>query len=709
MPEYNWPEEGKRSLIGKRHSRLDGPEKTSGSAKYALDINRPGMLFGKVLRCPHGHARVTKLDTSQAKNMPGVKAVRVIQDVGSEIQFALDEIAVVAAETEDMARDAIRAIQVEYEVLSHFVMEEDIGSAPETKVADEEVTGDPDAAMESAEVTHEGNYGIFVISHCCLEPHGQVVEWDDPQNMTAWCSTQNVSGLPAQFAEQLNIPASNVRAIVDYMGGGFGSKFGADRWGIECAELAREAGAPVKLLLEREAEITVAGTRPSAFAEVKLGATRDGTLTAWQSKTWGSGGIAGRGAPPMPYILEIPNRGHQHTVVPTNRGAARAWRAPRHPQGCFLTFSAIDDLSAKLRMDPMELMLKNLSITGARSKEYEEELQKGAELIDWKQKWHARGDSGSGPIKQGLGFAMHTWGGRAHRSNCEVSIQPDGSTEVKIGTQDLGTGTRTVLAVVLAETFGLPLEAVKVTIGDSRLPASGASGGSTTVGGVSSSTRRASQNALEQLFAKVAPDLGVPPDQLEAVGGKVQVKGNSSRSLTWQQASARLGGTPITAAGANPGAGKLNDSGVGGVQFADVSVDIETGVVKMNKLVAVQDCGLIIDMKTAESQVYGAMIMGVAWAISEELIPDPVTGRILNGNMEFYKLPGVGDIGELVVHMMTGPGYDERGVIGLGEPPAIAPGAAIGNAVANAIGVRVPYLPLTPDRVLDALEKGGQA
>ena len=170
-----------------------------------------------------------------------------------------------------------------------------------------------------------------------------------------------------------------------------------------------------------------------------------------------------------------------------------------------------------------------------------------------------------------------------------------------------------------------------------------------------------------------------------------------------------MGGTPITAAGANPGAGKLNDSGVGGVQFADVSVDVETVVVKMNKLVAVQDCGLIIDLKTAESQVYGAMIMGVAWAISEELIPDPVTGRILNGNMEFYKLPGVGDIGELVVHMMTGPGYDERGVIGLGEPPAIAPGAAIGNAVANAIGVRVPYLPLTPERVLDALEKGGQA
>ena len=170
-----------------------------------------------------------------------------------------------------------------------------------------------------------------------------------------------------------------------------------------------------------------------------------------------------------------------------------------------------------------------------------------------------------------------------------------------------------------------------------------------------------------------------------------------------------MGGTPITAAGANPGAGKLNDSGVGGVQLADVSVDVETGVVKMNKLVAVQDCGLIIDMKTAESQVYGALIMGVAWAISEELIPDPVTGRILNGNMEFYKLPGVGDIGELVVHMMTGQGYDERGVIGLGEPPLLLLVQLSAMQLLMPSGFVFPYLPLTPDRVLDALEKGGQA
>ena len=708
MPEYNWPEAGKRNLIGKRHSRLDGPDKVTGRAKYSYDLKRPGMLQGKILHCPHAHARITALDTAPARNMRGVKAVRVIQDVGSEIHFALDEIVYVAAETEDIAKDALRAIKIEYEVLPHFVNEEHIERAPETKPSDEEVTGDPEAAMQAADVTVEGTYGIAVIAHCSLEPHGQACEWDG-QNMTAWCSTQNVSGLPAQFAEKLNVPASNIRVITPYMGGGFGSKFSADRWGTECGELARDAGAGVKLMLDRDAEITIAGDRPSAYGRLRLGAKRDGTLTAWTSETWGSGGVGGRGAPPVPYVFEVPNRRHQHTVVRTNRAGARAWRAPRHPQACHLTMSIIEDLAAELRMDPVDLFLKNTSITGARAQTYDQELKKAAELMDWKRKWHARGDSGSGHIKSGMGVALHTWGGRAHRSNCEVLIHPDGSAEAKLGTQDLGTGTRTVIALVLAETFGMGVEEVKVHIGDSRYPQSGASGGSTTVGGVSSSTRRAAQNALEQLFAKVASDLGAPADQLEVVPGKVQVKGNPSKSMSWQQATSRIGMTPISATGANPGAGKLNDSGVGGVQMAEVSVDVETGIVKMDKMVAVQDCGLIIDLKTAESQVYGALIMGIAWALTEEKVADPVTGRILNANMEFYKLPGVGDIGELVVHMMSGPEYDERGVIGLGEPPAISPGAAIGNAVANAIGVRVPFLPLTPDRVLTALEKGGRA
>ena len=277
---------------------------------------------------------------------------------------------------------------------------------------------------------------------------------------------------------------------------------------------------------------------------------------------------------------------------------------------------------------------------------------------------------------------------------------------MKLGSQDLGTGTRTVINIVVAETLGLPLQAVKVTIGDSKFPPDGPSGGSTTVGGVSGSTRRGSVNARDAFFAAIAPSMDAKAEDLECVDGQVRVKGNPSKSLPWKQACARLGGKTIEEMGeqARNSECKLNDGGVGGAQIADVSVDTETGIVRINRLVAAQDCGLIIDLKTAESQVYGALIMGVCYALYEEKIMDAKTGRMLNPNMEFYKLAGIGDIGELVVHMMTGKGYDERGVIGLGEPPVVSPGAAISNAVANAIGVRVPFLPLTPPRVLAALE-----
>ncbi len=709
MPEYNWPEPNKRRHIGTRTSRLDGPDKTTGHAKYSYDVNRPGMLFAKILRCPHAHAKITKLDVSPAKNMAGVKSVRVIQDVGTEIQWELDEIVAVAATSEEVADDAIRAIQIEYDLLPHFVTEEHKNKAPSSEVAKEESTGDPDAAAAAAEVKIEGYYGLPAITHCCMESHGQVCEWEDQDHLTAWCSTQAVSGLPGQFGDKLEIPTSNVRVITPYMGGGFGSKFSADRWGIDCAEMSREAKAPVKLFLERNAELAVAGDRPSAYARIKVGAKKDGTLTYWASESWGSGGISGsRGSPPLPYVIEVPNRSQKHISVVTNSATARAWRAPNHPQACFLTMAALEDLAAELKMEPLEFFLKNVDLMGERSDIYESELKKCAELIGWKERWHPRGE-GKSPIKQGLGLALHTWGGRAHQSNCEVVVYPDGNVETKLGSQDLGTGTITVIAMVLAETFGLGLHDVKVHIGDSRYPASGGSGGSTTVGGVSSSTRRAALNALAQVFEKVAPGLDATADQLEIGKGTIQVKGNPDRSLTWRKAAARIGPTPITASGKNPGPGKLNDSGVGGVQMADVSVDVETGIVKINRLVAVQDCGLIIDLKTAESQVYGALIMGAAYALMEEKILDPVSGRMLNADMEFYKLPGIGDVGKLEVHMMTGERHDKRGVIGLGEPPVISTGAAISNAVANAIGVRVPYLPLTPDRVLDALAKGGAA
>jgi len=783
MSDYQWPDPATRPLLGKRISRVDGPVKVSGRAKYTYDYNPDGLLAGKILRCPYAHARITSIDTSVAEKMPGVKAIRVIQQAGTEIFWAGDEVVGVAAVDETTAEDAIRAIKVQYEVLPHFVSDaeppknialdsgplsqDDFEDLEDNQVPDDQVIatikrngisfhpsekylkdtqesgvdkkvvealrsakyaegktatspykktavqkqGEPDKAFASAAAIVEGLYGASCITHCCLETHGMASEWTGDKDLLVHISTQNLSGIASQLAEPLGVPAGNIQVMQQYIGGGFGSKFSPDRWGITSAQLSKaDGGKPVKIMLERDSEQKVAGMRPSGYGRVKIAADKDGKLVAWQSSSWGTGGMGGGGTPPLPYIFDIPNQRKQSVAIATNQGSARAWRAPNHPQAAVITMCAIDDLAAKMNMDPFDLITRNLELTGKRADTYRDELPIAAELMEWKKNWHPRGGKSAGPLKRGFGLSLHTWGGRGHNSDCDLTIHPDGSVEIKMATQDLGTGCRTIITIVAADALGIPMSDVKLLIGDSRYPVSGGSGGSTTSGGVTSSTRRAAVDARNQLFDKVAPALKAKPEELEAVNATVRVKSDPSRSLSWKEACSKIGVMPMTIRGKNPDKSKppdLTNSGVGGVQMADVSVDTETGIVRVNKMVAVQDCGLVVDVKTAESQVLGALIMGISYALYEEKILDPVTGRMLNPNMEFYRLAGIADVGELKVHMMTGKGYDERGVIGLAEPPVVSPGAAISNAVANAIGVRVPFLPLTPNRVLEAMEQGG--
>jgi xanthine dehydrogenase YagR molybdenum-binding subunit len=784
MPDYQWPDPEHRTLIGKRISRVDSPDKVSGQARYTYDIKRPEMLFGKMLRSPYAHCKVVSIDTSAAEKMPGVKAIEIVQKPGSTIHWAGDEVVALAAVDEPTAEDAVRAIQVKYQKLSHLVLDheppqgaavsqgplswDDIGDmfdnqvperqiisqlqeygisfkptedelkdakeqgAPDTVIdairkapqhpgtagttrsnyqkAATQTQGDVDKAFSEAEAVSEGLYGAPVIVHCCMESHGSTSEWTDPDHLFVHISTQNVSGIAGQMAEPLKLPAANIRVHQDHVGGGFGSKFGPDRWGIVTATLSKKAGGkPVRLMLERDSELRVAGARPSAYARVKLGAKKDGTLVAWQSQSWGTGGPGGGGMPPIPYCFAIPNQKKEHTAIRNNIGPARAWRAPNHPQAAVLTMCPLEDLAAKLNMDPYEFFLKNIELTRLPNI-YRDEFPIAAELMGWKEKWHPRGQNISGHLARGVGLSLHTWGGRGHGSDCDLSIHPDGSVDIKMGTQDIGTGTRTCIAVVAADALGLQVDQIKLYIGDTLYPPSGGSGGSTTPGGVSSSTRRAVVDARDALFAKVAPALNAQPAELEARDGTIRVQSDHSRSLSWKEACSKIGATPITCHSHNDqAAGKnkpdLTNSGVGGVQMAEVEVDTDTGIVTMKKMVAVQDCGLVIDVKLAESSVLGALIMGISYSLYEEKVMDQTTGRMLNADMQFYRLAGLSDIPELKVHMMTGKGYDERGVIGLGEPPVVSCGAAISNAVANAIGVRVPFLPLTPDKVLAALSQ----
>jgi xanthine dehydrogenase YagR molybdenum-binding subunit len=273
------------------------------------------------------------VDTSAAEAMPGVKAVLVIQGPGTEVQWAGDEIVALAAVDEPTAEDAARAVKVQYEKLPHVVDDYDVKAAGEAaKPMAEQTQGEPDKAFQEAEVVSEGEYGCTVMTHCCLEAHGAIAEWENDKNLLVHISTQNVSGIAGQMAGPLGIPAGDIRVKMDHVGGGFGSKFGPDRWTIVAAQLSKKAGGkPVKIMLERDAEQAIAGTRPSAYGRVKLGAKKDGTLTAWHSDTWGSGGVGGGGRPPLPYVLEIPNRRSVHVAVSTNVGSSRAWRAPNHP------------------------------------------------------------------------------------------------------------------------------------------------------------------------------------------------------------------------------------------------------------------------------------------------------------------------------------------------------------------------------------------
>ncbi len=733
MPSV-WPENPR--LIGTRITRLDGLVKATGKAKYPSDMHPEGMLFGAMLYSPHAHAKIKSIDLAPAERMPGVKAVMIVGAIkpGSTLRFQGDDIAAVAAETEEQAWDAVLAIKVEYEVLPHVVTEaqavapgaasvfKGTGIVNNQKKARSQTNGDPEKALGAPGVVSiEANYMAPVITHVCLEPHGLTVRFVGEDKIEAWASTQAVGVTAGDLAGAFGIPTTNVTVHTEVMGGGFGSKFGADIWGITAAHLSKKAGGrPVKMFLDRAHEHLGAGNRPSAIAHVKLGASKDGKLVSLIAETSGTGGAGSGSNFPLPYVYAVPNSSRTHTDIFVNGGNARAMRAPGHPQGCIVMEAAMDDLADKLGIDPLEFRLKNLKErdmvedgfskpTVDRTPMYLDEVAMGADLIGWKAKWKPRGKNGDGPIRRGLGMALHQWGGGGPATNqVACTINPDGSVEMKSATQDIGTGARTIFAIIAAEVLGLNVTDITSNIGNSTFPPGQPSGGSTTTPAMSPPAFNAAILARDELFVKVAPGLNAKPEDLTLADGQVCVKGEPK--LPWKDACRKLGQQSIQVTGkSSPGLASQH-GGVGGCQFAEVSVDIETGVVRVKKIVAIQDTGLIIDKMTWETQVYGGVIGGLNYGLFEERVMDPTVGIMLNPDMELYKLAGASDIPEIVVRAYETPAMKARGVIGVGEPPTVSTAAAIGNAVSNAIGVRVPHWPMSPKNVLDALaSKEGKA
>jgi xanthine dehydrogenase YagR molybdenum-binding subunit len=739
------PPNAELTYIGKPTERYDGPAKAMGKGKYTADINLPGMLYARMVSATIPHGRIVSIDTSAAEKVPGVRAVHVIEHVYGVaelrdpkletpsrypvVRYAGQPVAGVAAISQQIANDAAALVKVQYDTMPFVVDRSDARSDDAPMVfpgpADaagsagggggpkgvpqkgnvhgpqQKKIGDTDKGFSEADVIVEGEYFTQVQTHSALETHGFVVDWK-PDEVTVYASTQGTSSVRNEFADVFKLPKSKVRVITEYMGGGFGAKFGAGNEGVVAANLSRKANAPVKLMLDRRQEHIVCN-RPDSHQKLKIGAKQDGTLTAIALTSYGTAGVGtGAGtAGPATNMYKCPNLLTEEYDVFINAGPGAAFRAPGHPQGCFAFEQTIDDLAAKLNMDPLTLREK-IDENPARKVE--------RQLILERTNWRNRKPAGSdaGPIKRGMGIAQSVWYRFVNmNSSCEVRVSRDGSVELMSAVQDLGTGTKTMLAVIVAEEFGIPPASVGIRIGDTRFPIGPDSGGSVTAGSITPAARNAAYQAKQKLFAAVAPQLGTTPDNLALQNGRVVFKNDASRSFPLKQVTAKLPTDEISAQATRVAEYAKERITYGGVDYVELAVDTETGRVHIEKVFGAHDCGRPINPTGVISQINGGILQGISYALFEQRIMDRNAGYMLNANLENYKILGAREVPEIEVVLVENYiAQSSTDAAGIGESAGIITlAAAIGNAFYNATGVRMRKIPMTPANVLSALGK----
>ncbi len=760
------PVNAELNVIGKSTRRLDGHLKVTGAARYTADIQLAGMLYGRMVRSTKAHARIKSIDLSAALAHPGVRAVHIVsRSVGGArerddkprideakvffdksagvpvIKYVGQPVAAVAATSEQAAKEACELVKVEYEALPFVIEIEDAmkpdapkvfsgpteqdgtaggGGAPrglpqKGNIRGPEVKGmfggdrgNVEEGFSNADVIIDNEYRTQIHMHSALEPHGLLADWRDDM-LTIYASTQGTAALRDDIASVFNLPKSKIRVITEYMGGGFGAKFGAGNYGIAAIFLSKQAKAPVKFMHDRKEEQTVAGFRPNSFQKLKIGAKKDGTLTAIKLESYGSAGTslgAGVGWAAQ-NMYDCPNFASEHYDVLTNQSPGCAFRAPGQPQGIFAVEQAIDELCEKLKFDQIELRDK-IDSNPTRK----EQRKAGAKAFDWSSR---KPNSDSGPIKRGVGMAQGEWPRFVDmNSSCVIKLVNDGSIEILSSVQDIGTGIRTVLAQVVAEELGLKPTDITVRIGDTLFPTGPASGGSVTTGSITPAVRKAAYHLKVQMLDLAAEQLKCDADDLTMKDGNI-VQKNGSGSITikklakglstdqlslFASRAADYGGFEI---GNFVGHGRLSS-----VQFADVRVDTDTGRIYVDRIVAAHACGRPMNPIALESQINGGILQGISWALYENRHTDKNTGIVMNPNVESYKLIGAKEIPKIdIVLLEEYLGRTNTDAHGIGEPAIVPTAAAIANAVANAIGVRIHALPMTPDKVLAALRKGG--
>ena len=752
------------NVVGTRPVRPDGADKVTGKAHYSADINLPGLLYGKVLRSPHAHARIKSIDTSRAAAYPGVRAVITSADLqkpsgraselaeGAMVNYRFlsnnvlaegkalykgHAIAAVAAASAHAAEEALNLIAVDYEVLppvmdAKAAMQSDAPLLHErlagmttasiraggvlddddprngTNIANhfEFKLGDLDRGFQEADVVVEKETATVAVHQGYIEPHCGTAQWHEDGSLTIWSSSQGQFMVRDYTARLVGIPVSKVKAIPMEIGGGFGAKLTVYMEPL-AALLARKAGAPVKMAMNRTEVFEATGPTSGTYIKVKIGATKEGRITAaaatliFEAGAFPGSPVPG-GAQCMMSAYDIPNAYIEGYDVVVNRPKTSAYRAPGSPAAAFAMETAIDEICEQIGMDPLDFRLLNSSKEGVRRATGPLMPRVGfIETLEAAKAHPHYAAPLTGPYR-GRGVASGFWGNNTGPSSAVALVQPDGTVSLTEGSPDIG-GTRASVAQQLAEVLGIAVEDVNPQIADTdSIGFTSNTGGSGVTFKTGFAAYTAAQDIKEQMMARAARIWEVSPEDVEYVDGVLQHKSDPELRLTFRQMAARqtpTGGPIVGRAGVNPpGAGPALAT-----HIVDVEVDPDTGKVTILRYTALQDAGKAIHPSYVEGQIQGGVAQGIGWALNEEYFVND-QGHMVNSSYLDYRMPTSLDLPmiDTVVVEVANPNHP-YGVRGVGEVCIVPPMAAIANAVYKATGARMDTLPMNPGSVLEAM------
>jgi CO/xanthine dehydrogenase Mo-binding subunit len=708
-----WPA-GPGEVVGRPATRVTGPQRARGEARYTADIQLPGMLHAAVLRSPHAYARVKRIDFGRALKAAGARAVigpgdtHVLVD---EAGYPGVAVAAVAADSLGEAVTARALIDVEWEVLDPLLDPDEAVSRNRLQTEPRHYErGDAERGLAEADVVVEAEYRTQTVLHNSMETHQSICEWHG-DGLDVYISTQFIWGVRDEVAAELGLSPDKVRVVCEFMGGGFGSKNGAGDHTFIAAELARRTGRPVHCALNRREENQASGNRNATIQRLKAGARSDGTLVALVGKYVNAVGWSGWTAStegPMQMLYACDNVRTVTYGAKINTPPMRAFRAPGFVEGTFGLECLLDELAARLEVDPLELRRLNHADAGGDRPYSSKNLIECYRRAEphWRRREEVRARS-EGPWKRGVGLASQVWyGGGGPPSYAFVRMGADGRATVITAMQDIGTGTATAMTQIAAEELGLPLERIDFVLGDSaRGPYASISAGSSTTPSMGPAVRAAAADAARQVIEIAAQRYDKEERILSLREGHVVSSDGGSWPL--EDVVELLDDAQLIGQGArgpNPAGMQVLTFGV---QIAEVAVDVETGEVRVERVAAIHDVGRVINPLGASSQVEGGIIQGIGHTLSEERLLDPETGTILTQTLDAYKLPTIADVPEIVTELLDIP--DEHltnlGSKGLGEPPIVPTAAAIANAIRDATGADVRSVPISREEMLRALRE----